>query len=836
MREPFNTTVTIFKNLKEPKGTPTDIKLDEVYNRIKKGDPTLIDKINTIRTTTDSKLKGETKNSLMCIQFNGTFKERTGAGFIEHSGACILDFDKYPDLETQTEERERLIKDKCTLMVFTSPSGNGLKALIRIPKCNKEEHKKRALTFAKHFNSKYFDIAQTTIEQTCFESYDPDIYFNKTAEEFTLIEEVETKEKINTNIKPIINTPGLSPFEDYNNRGDVVELLERNGWKVVSNTGNKVNLLRPGSTDTSTSGNFHTDKRTFSVFSSSTIFDVTDSKGDKKAYSPSQVYTILECNGDFKESYKKLLAGGYGEPFNNGYTDKPLKTEVITVIGVNRVNTKNYNLSLPGETLNSQVLNETIGDEILITSPGIETSAEVVRAIDFIHSINKRIYVIENGEEIRAYKYKLNYIFTKYSSIQSSKGSLTDRDVDNLLAEVVELSANLEPIDKAILLKEFLDLEPIQRLGITKESIDVTVDRLTTNRDKELQAKDFKRLLTEATQLQDKGETAKALDLITDKIKEVKLKDKTTEFSNLLTPIKETELRDRQSNKPESLKSGYTIGGEELLLPSGAITILTAPTSHGKTTFLINLALNVAEAYPDKQAYLFSYEEDSDSILIKTLNTYLDTPISGNNRTTLENYYSGKNKTTLPAGKDNFYKDLIDTKRLSIHYSNYDSDTLIEAIRYLNKHAKPGAIFIDYIQLLNLPQGKYKTYSRQEEIKEICIALKDVAVETGLPIILGAQFNREVVNLLKIHATKIGEAGDIERIANTIIGFWNTKFYGLVTEGEIKEINNKGWISNSIYATVLKNRNGKVGGEEFLEYNGNTGKIKNRDNKIDPFK
>ena len=263
---------------------------------------------------------------------------------------------------------------------------------------------------------------------------------------------------------------------------------------------------------------------------------------------------------------------------------------------------------------------------------------------------------------------------------------------------------------------------------------------------------------------------------------------------------------------------------------------MTAPTSHGKTTFLINLALNVAEAYPDKQAYLFSYEEDSDSILIKTLNTYLDTPISGNNRTTLENYYSGKNKTTLPAGKDNFYKDLIDTKRLSIHYSNYDSDTLIEAIRYLNKHAKPGAIFIDYIQLLNLPQGKYKTYSRQEEIKEICIALKDVAVETGLPIILGAQFNREVVNLLKIHATKIGEAGDIERIANTIIGFWNTKFYGLVTEGEIKEINNKGWISNSIYATVLKNRNGKVGGEEFLEYNGNTGKIKNRDNKIDPFK
>jgi hypothetical protein len=42
--------------------------------------------------------------------------------------------------------------------------------------------------------------------------------------------------------------------------------------------------------------------------------------------------------------------------------------------------------------------------------------------------------------------------------------------------------------------------------------------------------------------------------------------------------------------------------------------------------------------------------------------------------------------------------------------------------------------YIDYIQLLNLPDGKI--YSRQEEIKQICIALKDGSRE-GLPIILG---------------------------------------------------------------------------------------------------
>ncbi len=107
--------------------------------------------------------------------------------------------------------------------------------------------------------------------------------------------------------------------------------------------------------------------------------------------------------------------------------------------------------------------------------------------------------------------------------------------------------------------------------------------------------------------------------------------------------------------------------------------------------------------------------------------------------------------------------------------------------------------------------------------------LKDLAVETGLPIILGAQFNREVVNPLRIHATKIGEAGDIERIANVIVGLWNTNFKSNATDSEIKEIGNIGaYEPNSMYAVLLKNRGGRAGLEEIFEFNGNTGKIKNK--------
>lgn len=437
------------------------------------------------------------------------------------------------------------------------------------------------------------------------------------------------------------------------------------------------------------------------------------------------------------------------------------------------------------------------------------------------------------------YEYKLQETLRKYGKIEEERGDtgLTPKDIDNLLDEVVETATNIpDHTDRDRYKKLFTSLEGINELGITEDSLSITVDRLTSSRDKEAQATEFKKLLSEATQLQHKGETDKALDLLDSKVKEVKLQDKATEFSNLLKATTESEIKERQANKPESLSSGYEIGGEPLLLPSGAITILTAPTSHGKTTFLINLALKVAQEYPAKEVYLFSYEEDGDSILTNALNTYLDEEVSTNNRRSIKSYFTTGSTEYIKtqsidyfkATKDRFFKELIEPNRLNIHYCNYNSDTLIEAIRYLHKNTEIGAVFIDYIQLLNLPQGKYKTYSRQEEIKEICIALKDVAVETGLPIILGAQYNRTVTNQLHLHPTRIGEAGDIERIANLIIGFWNNNHKAEGTEGELNEISKRDLNRpGTLYTEILKQRGGKVGLSELLEYNGNKGTIKN---------
>ena len=189
MREPFNTKISVFKNLFNSKDTPYTLSLTEIYNRIKTGNIPLIEKIEKIRDNNISKEeKSKHKNSLLAIMFNGIFNERNDDGLVEHSGLCVLDFDGYESEEKLQEELERLKADKYTLMAFISPSGNGLKALIRIPKCDKIEHKRRFNAYREYFKSEYFDEKNCNVSRVCFESYDPNVYLNQFCDEFTEIE------------------------------------------------------------------------------------------------------------------------------------------------------------------------------------------------------------------------------------------------------------------------------------------------------------------------------------------------------------------------------------------------------------------------------------------------------------------------------------------------------------------------------------------------------------------------------------------------------------------------------------------------------------------------
>ena len=440
--------------------------------------------------------------------------------------------------------------------------------------------------------------------------------------------------------------------------------------------------------------------------------------------------------------------------------------------------------------------------------------------------------VINNAESY--YNYELQHIINKYANLQD-EGEFTEENKDNFLEDVITSASNIkEPVDKDIFINTFLKVPAINDLGISKESLEATVEKIKFKKDKEKQERNLKSLLETAKDLQDRGNTEGALDLLQSKTREIKSESNRATFESLLLPVTEDEIINNLRERPESLSSGYNISkDEELLLPAGAITIFSAPTSHCKTTMLINLAINTAQKYTDRKFHIFSYEEDKETVTLKALNTFIDMELSHNNTRSLKSYYSDnatkyfKSDTNIEDfknKKDQFFNELMNSRRLNIHYVNYSSDTLIEAIEFLSKRDNIGAVFIDYMQLLKKGNGKYN--SRQEELKQVCLELKDVAVNTGLPIILGAQFNRTVVNHSQIHATNIGEAGDIERVANTIIGMWNNNFKAL----DLKGIDENFIKPNTIYAKVLKMREGKAGTEFLFNFEGNRGKIIDREN------
>lgn len=147
---------------------------------------------------------------------------------------------------------------------------------------------------------------------------DREILFNS-ARQFNEVQEEYSAPKS----KSFSKTKGISSFDDYNNRGDVIALLEEHGWRTVprASRGTKTMFVRPGQTTAVTSGNYDSANNWFSVFTTSSEFE------PEKAYLPYAVFAVLECNKNFSEASKKLYEMGYGD--RDEVKKEPTSTRVI---------------------------------------------------------------------------------------------------------------------------------------------------------------------------------------------------------------------------------------------------------------------------------------------------------------------------------------------------------------------------------------------------------------------------------------------------------------------------------------------------------------------------
>ena len=173
--------ITIFKNIFSKE--PHYITIETALKRIQDGNSKNL--VAEIRNTLDKEKANKIKLNLPSVCFSGKFgADRKDEQLIQHSGFIVLDFDNISELrEKQTE----IISQSFVYACWVSPSGNGLKALIKIAQGTKHREHFQAL------QDVFPDIDRSgiNVSRVCYESFDPEIYINTEAEVFKKTKKTE---------------------------------------------------------------------------------------------------------------------------------------------------------------------------------------------------------------------------------------------------------------------------------------------------------------------------------------------------------------------------------------------------------------------------------------------------------------------------------------------------------------------------------------------------------------------------------------------------------------------------------------------------------------------
>jgi hypothetical protein len=126
----------------------------------------------------------DAKRELPVVMFSGLFEGRKDEDLKEHSGVIVLDFD-HIDV---ANSKNALATDEYILSCWVSPSGDGLKALVKIAQPRKHRDHFRAI--ASYMDRQYgleVDSTGQNESRLCFESYDPEIIINEDSKVFTAV-------------------------------------------------------------------------------------------------------------------------------------------------------------------------------------------------------------------------------------------------------------------------------------------------------------------------------------------------------------------------------------------------------------------------------------------------------------------------------------------------------------------------------------------------------------------------------------------------------------------------------------------------------------------------
>jgi len=425
---------------------------------------------------------------------------------------------------------------------------------------------------------------------------------------------------------------------------------------------------------------------------------------------------------------------------------------------------------------------------------------------------------------IKQWRYELNHVLGAFDG-----RDLTDKEIDQLKELVVVTATEIaDPMDREQFTSAFI--YQAQELGVTKESLDAVIEDLGYQRKKDQEKKALDSLLRSVGKDLDKGDPGAAIDRLGEGLQDLRR----VRGADLLHPVSYTGWLDAMGNSLPALRTGYPSLDRVARIPQAAITLVAGRPSHGKTTVMFNLLLSMAEEYPTKRFLFFTYEEPSAHILTKLLNRtvgvdlqdhYYEYPEAHTNYGYLKAYlrHGREDVPEVEAAKEKL-RDLLDSQRIQVIDGNYSVEDLDGILAgEISKGREVGAVFLDYIQRMHTSR---QTQDKRTEIAHISNQVLQIAKRTGLPLILGAQINRDAG---KDHGggkakepalENLKEAGNLEEDANLVLSVFNLSRESDPPDGD-------SWGRNvELKIKTLKNRDGEPNAIVKLTMDRWTGNIK----------
>ena len=224
---------------------------------------------------------------------------------------------------------------------------------------------------------------------------------------------------------------------------------------------------------------------------------------------------------------------------------------------------------------------------------------------------------------------------------------------------------------------------------------------------------------------------------------------------------------------PPGIRTGWTsLDSLGVYLNPGELSLVAGRTGHAKTTVLVNLLLNILED-TDGTVLFYSLEEPEVRVfhrLLSLLSRTCGPKKTGWTTNEIRSFAQGTEQERLfPDAKplETAKKRLqaLENRLRVIWRPSWPVERVSAHVRTIAETTKVDAVLVDYVQRIAKSE---KADRRDIEISHIGRTFKTLAVDVSVPVICGAQINREAIP--KDLKSKVSEAEDYGTAMSTIRG------------------------------------------------------------------